>query len=139
MEMLNRSIRRPVDISAGLGIQPFATVPYIKTGSETRWKRGAVVAALVVALGVIPLALLLVHTYYMPLDLLFASWGEASELKKNKRIHPQATMVVDDKGLGLRVGSGQSGRRDCIVHRRQGHREIFHARSHERPGLGRYT
>ena len=35
------------------------------------------VAALVVALGVIPLALLLVHTYYMPLDLLFASWGEA--------------------------------------------------------------
>ena len=25
----------------------------------------------------IPLALLLVHTYYMPLDLLFAAWGEA--------------------------------------------------------------
>ena len=77
MEMLNRSIRRPVDITNGLGIQPFATVPYIQTGSETRWKRGAVVAALVVALGVIPLALLLVHTYYMPLDLLFATWGEA--------------------------------------------------------------
>ena len=59
MEMLNRSIRRPVDITTGLGIQPFATVPYIQTGSETRWKRGAVVAALVVALGVIPLVLLL--------------------------------------------------------------------------------
>ena len=77
MEMLNRSIRRPVDIANGLGIQPFATVPYIKTGAEQAWKRMAVVAALVVALGVIPLTLLLVHTYYMPLDLLFASWGEA--------------------------------------------------------------
>ena len=44
MEMLNRSIRRPVDISAGLGIQPFATVPYIQTGSRSagsagRWSR----------------------------------------------------------------------------------------------------
>ena len=77
MEMLNRSIRRPVDIANGLGIQPFATVPYIKTGTETAWKRVAIVAALVVALGVIPLALLLVHTYYMPLDLLFAAWSEA--------------------------------------------------------------
>ena len=77
MEMLNRSIRRPVDLSAGLGIQPFATVPYIQTGSESRWKLGAVVVALVVALGVIPLGLLLLHTYYMPLDLLFASWREA--------------------------------------------------------------
>ena len=77
MEMLNRSIRRPVDIANGLGMQPLATVPYIRTGSEEAWKRSAVVAALVVALGVIPLTLLLVHTYYMPLDLLFASWGEA--------------------------------------------------------------
>jgi len=77
MEMLNRSIRRPADLTTGLGIQPFATVPYIHTGSETRWKRGAILAALVVALAVIPLTLLFVHTYYMPLDLLFAAWGEA--------------------------------------------------------------
>ena len=31
LEMLNRSIRRPVDLSAGLGIQPIATIPYIRT------------------------------------------------------------------------------------------------------------
>jgi polysaccharide chain length determinant protein (PEP-CTERM system associated) len=77
LEMLNRSIRRPLDIANGLGIQPLATIPYIRTGSETRWKRSAIIAALVMALGVIPLALLMVHIYYMPLDLLFASWGEA--------------------------------------------------------------
>lgn len=77
LEMLNRSIRRPVDMTEGLGMQPFATVPYIHTGAETRWKRGAIIVAFAFAVGVIPLVLLLLHTYYMPLDLLFASWGEA--------------------------------------------------------------
>lgn len=39
------------------------------------------------------------------LNLDAATWGTTpfviSELKKNKRIHPQATMVVDDKGSGV--------------------------------------
>jgi YtfJ family uncharacterized protein len=38
------------------------------------------------------------------LNLDAAMWGTSgfviSELKKNKRIHPQATMVVDEKGAG---------------------------------------
>ena len=73
MEMLNRSIRRPVDLSAGLGIQPFATVPYIRTRRETRWKRSAVVAVLLLIAVVIPAGLFAVHTYYMPLDMI---WSE---------------------------------------------------------------
>jgi polysaccharide biosynthesis transport protein len=40
LEILNRSIRRPVELSSRLGIQPFATIPYIRTRRETRWKRG---------------------------------------------------------------------------------------------------
>ena len=39
LELLNRSIRRPSELSAQLGIQPFATIPYIRTGRELRWKR----------------------------------------------------------------------------------------------------
>jgi YtfJ family uncharacterized protein len=39
------------------------------------------------------------------LNLDRAMWGTSgmviSELKKNKRIHPTATLVVDDKGLGV--------------------------------------
>ena len=36
LEMLNRSIRRPVDLTGQLGIQPFATIPYIRTPGEGR-------------------------------------------------------------------------------------------------------
>ncbi len=68
--MLNRSIRRPVDISTGLGIQPFATVPYIRTRRERRWKLTVIGLVLVIVVVVIPLALFAVHTLYEPLDVL---------------------------------------------------------------------
>jgi protein tyrosine kinase modulator len=70
LEMLNRSIRRPVDISTGLGIQPFATVPYIRTRRERRWKLTVIGLVLVIVVVVIPLALLAVHTLYEPLDVI---------------------------------------------------------------------
>ena len=70
LEMLNRSIRRPVDISTGLGIQPFATVPYIRTRRERRWKLTVIVLVLGIIVGVIPLALFAVHTLYEPLDVI---------------------------------------------------------------------
>lgn len=59
MEMLNRSIRRPVDLTNRLGIQPFATLPYIRTREEIRWKRGVVGGVLVGILAAIPLVLYL--------------------------------------------------------------------------------
>jgi uncharacterized protein involved in exopolysaccharide biosynthesis len=69
MEMLNRSIRRPVDLAAKLGIQPFATVPYIRTRGERRWKGSVIVTVLAVIAVAIPAGLFALHTYYMPLDL----------------------------------------------------------------------
>ena len=72
MEMLNRSIRRPVDLSAKLGIQPFATMPYIRTPGEVRRKRAAIIAALALIAVAIPVGLFAVHTYYLPLDLIWA-------------------------------------------------------------------
>ena len=75
MEMLNRSIRRPVELASGLGIQPFATIPYIRTRREPRRKRTRSLAVLALIAVVIPAALFAIHTYYMPLDqLLAASW-----------------------------------------------------------------
>jgi uncharacterized protein involved in exopolysaccharide biosynthesis len=70
LELLNRSIRRPVEIAQRLGAQPFATLPYIRTRQERRWKRGAIVGALAAILIGVPLLLLAVHTFYMPLDAL---------------------------------------------------------------------
>lgn len=72
MEMLNRSIRRPVELTARLGIQPFATVPYIRTPGEDQRKRSIVLAALAFIVVVIPATLWAVNSYYMPLDLLYA-------------------------------------------------------------------
>jgi polysaccharide biosynthesis transport protein len=70
LELLNRSVRRPVELSNKLGIQPFATIPYIRTRRETRWKRAAILGALALIVVGIPAALFAVHTYYLPLDLL---------------------------------------------------------------------
>lgn len=70
MEMINRSIRRPVELTAKLGMQPFATVPYIRTAGEVRRKRAIIAATLAMIVVAIPAALFAVHTYYLPLDLL---------------------------------------------------------------------
>ena len=70
LELLNRSIRRPVELSSKLGIQPFATIPYIRTRQETRWKRGVVGGILALIVVGIPALLFAVHTYYLPIDLL---------------------------------------------------------------------
>jgi polysaccharide chain length determinant protein (PEP-CTERM system associated) len=70
LELLNRSVRRPVEITAKLGIEPFATVPYIHTQREMRWKRGVVGAVLALVVVGIPAALFALHTFYLPLDLI---------------------------------------------------------------------
>ncbi|TPE48431.1 GumC family protein [Amaricoccus solimangrovi] len=72
MEMLNRSIRRPVELTSKLGIQPFATVPYIRTPGEVRRKRMLFGGVLAFILVVLPLTLWLINSYYMPIDTLTA-------------------------------------------------------------------
>jgi uncharacterized protein involved in exopolysaccharide biosynthesis len=67
-EMLNRSIRRPVELSQSLGIQPIATIPYMRTPGEQRRKRALILAVLALIVVGIPLLLLAIHTRYMPLD-----------------------------------------------------------------------
>jgi succinoglycan biosynthesis transport protein ExoP len=70
IEMTNRTIHRPVDLTTGLGIAPFATVPFIRTRAEIFRRRALVTFAFLgVAIG-IPGVLLMLHLYYLPLDLL---------------------------------------------------------------------
>lgn len=76
LELLNRSIRRPSEISSKLGIQPFATIPYIRSPGERRWKRFLVVGLmLLVGIG-LPALLFAIHTFHLPLDLIL---GETLE------------------------------------------------------------
>ena len=70
LEMLNRAIRRPVDLTNRLGITPFGTLPFMRTAGETRRRTLTIGFALVMALAGIPVLLWVINTFYMPLDLL---------------------------------------------------------------------
>jgi uncharacterized protein involved in exopolysaccharide biosynthesis len=70
LEMLNQTLRRPSDLTARLGITPFATIPFMPTPGEATARRvrgGALALALA---GGIPAALYAVHVFYLPLDLI---------------------------------------------------------------------
>jgi uncharacterized protein involved in exopolysaccharide biosynthesis len=70
LELSNRSIRRPVDLSSQLGIAPFGVVPLMRSRYDIRWRRIRFAVALLVAVVLIPGSLWIVHTRVIPLDLL---------------------------------------------------------------------
>jgi uncharacterized protein involved in exopolysaccharide biosynthesis len=70
LELLNAGIRRPAEITAKLGVTPFATVPYMRTAAQVLRRRMMIGGAMAAAMVGIPLALWLVHTQVMPLDLI---------------------------------------------------------------------
>lgn len=76
LELLNRSIRRPKEIADRIGVQPFATIPYIRTKAERRWKRSVIIGALLAIVVAIPLGLLAVHTLIQPIDSLLLGLEE---------------------------------------------------------------
>ena len=70
LELLNRSIRRPVEIVSRLGLTPIATLPYIRTLREVRIRRNILVAVILGAGFGISGGLYALHTFYMPMDML---------------------------------------------------------------------
>ena len=70
IELLNSSVRRSVDLTNKLGITPFVSIPFIRTRRQANMRRFIILMALlIVGLG-ISLTLFLLHTYYLPMDLL---------------------------------------------------------------------
>jgi len=70
MELLNRSIRRPGELTRRLGITPFATLPYLRTKTEAARRRALIGLALALVLVGIPLGLWAMSRFYMPLDMV---------------------------------------------------------------------
>lgn len=70
LELLNSSVRRPVDLVNAFGVVPLGTIPLIRTRAEVVRRRLIILGAFVVALGVVPWALWYVHTQIMPLDFV---------------------------------------------------------------------
>ena len=73
LEVLNRAIRRPVELTTKLGITPFSTLPYMRTRREVVRRRVIITVALLVVLVGIPAVLWAIDTYYMPMDMLLAA------------------------------------------------------------------
>jgi len=72
LELLNTSVRRPVDLERHLNIIPIGTIPYIRTPAEVLRLRLSVAFLVLVILTGLPGAAYLIDTYYMPLDLVLA-------------------------------------------------------------------
>ena len=70
MELMNRAIRRPIDLTRGLGVQPIATIPYIEHAPVVNRRRTIHMGLIIGAIIAIPLAIWALHTYYLPLDLI---------------------------------------------------------------------
>jgi len=73
LELLNRAVRRPVDIVKTFGITPIVAIPYMQTPSETMRRRSVFAATLLFAVIGIPSLLYLVHVYVMPLDIILST------------------------------------------------------------------
>ncbi|MEL6519326.1 MAG: lipopolysaccharide biosynthesis [Pseudomonadota bacterium] len=73
LELMNRSIRRPVEITNAMGVSPLATIPYIMTASERLKRRLWTLAIVVVLCITVPAAMYYVHINVFPLDRLVDS------------------------------------------------------------------
>jgi uncharacterized protein involved in exopolysaccharide biosynthesis len=70
LEILNRVIRRPVELQSKFGIIPLAVIPYMESTRERMIRRTALLSAFVAVLIGVPAALWYIDTQYMPLDIL---------------------------------------------------------------------
>jgi len=71
LEILNRTIRRPFELTKSLGVIPMATIPYMQTRKHFWVRRTLKLLLLIAVIIAVPLALLAIDTYYKPLDLIY--------------------------------------------------------------------
>lgn len=71
IELLNPGIRRPSDLTTKLGIAPLLALPYVLTAEQASRRRTIITISLAAAAVGVAALLVLIHTQYMPLDLLF--------------------------------------------------------------------
>ncbi|OCX66402.1 hypothetical protein BFP70_05095 [Thioclava sp. SK-1] len=70
LEMLSTTIKRSSDLSRALDITPLATIPYLTTKTESRRRRTRQIA-LTAGIGIaIPVAVWVIHSYYMPFEVI---------------------------------------------------------------------
>ncbi|MCA8883646.1 MAG: lipopolysaccharide biosynthesis protein [Rhodobacteraceae bacterium] len=68
LELMNRSIRRPVELTNKLGITPMAVLPYLKTDHEIYMRRLFTFGTVAFFIIAVPLGIYAVHTLIFPLE-----------------------------------------------------------------------
>lgn len=70
LELLNRTIRRPVELESRFGVTPIATIPYMESRGRRWLRRSGTITALLLVLAGVPALLWWIDTHYMPLQLV---------------------------------------------------------------------
>ena len=72
LELMNTSVRRPVDLERYLNITPIGTIPYTRTPGEMLRRRLTILLVILIIAAGLPAAVWLIDQYYMPVDLILA-------------------------------------------------------------------
>jgi hypothetical protein len=77
LELLNKTVRRPADVTKLLQNPPLGAIPVIVTRGDIRAARIRFGVAVLASAAVIPISLVAIHYYLMPLNILLekAAWG----------------------------------------------------------------
>lgn len=70
LEVLNRTVRRPVELTGRFNIIPLATIPYMESRAHRFFRRAGMIVAMLVVIAGVPAGLWYVDTHYQPLELL---------------------------------------------------------------------
>ena len=70
LEILNRAIRRPVELQNRFNIVPIAVIPYMESAGQRMMRRTVRIVATVGVMIAVPLALWYVDTNYIPLEIV---------------------------------------------------------------------
>ncbi|MGY6409863.1 MAG: GumC family protein [Alkalilacustris sp.] len=73
--MSNRAVLRPVEITTGLGMTPFGSIPLYRTRRQILMRRAVLGGVALLLLGAVSGGLWWLDQYYMPLDLVLARIG----------------------------------------------------------------
>ncbi len=70
LELLNRTIRRPVEIANRFGITPLATIPYMESRRQRTMRRVTMIVITLIVLTGVPAGLWYVDQNYLPLEIV---------------------------------------------------------------------
>lgn len=70
LELLNRTVRRPAELTGRFNITPIATIPFMESRRDRMRRRAGLVTAMLAVLIAVPAALWYIDSHYLPLEII---------------------------------------------------------------------